>query len=54
MLCRVCHRLVHPTEWEVRLRDGLPEFIPPAGSTPSEDPADDPCPTWRQQSERSR
>jgi uncharacterized protein DUF222/HNH endonuclease len=30
MLCRVHHRQVHHSEWIVRIRDGLPEFIPPA------------------------
>ena len=29
MLCRAHHRQVHSTEWVVRIRDGLPEFIPP-------------------------
>jgi 5-methylcytosine-specific restriction protein A len=29
MLCRVHHRQIHFTEWIVRIRDGLPEFIPP-------------------------
>ncbi len=29
MLCRVHHRLLHHSEWVVRIRDGLPEFIPP-------------------------
>jgi 5-methylcytosine-specific restriction protein A len=29
MLCRVHHRQIHSTEWTVRIRDGLPEFIPP-------------------------
>jgi 5-methylcytosine-specific restriction protein A len=29
MLCRVHHRQIHSTEWAVRIRDGLPEFIPP-------------------------
>ncbi len=29
MLCRVHHRLLHHSEWVVRTRDGLPEFIPP-------------------------
>lgn len=28
-LCRVHHRQIHSTEWVVRIRDGLPEFIPP-------------------------
>lgn len=29
MLCRVHHRQLHSTEWVVRIRDGLPEFVPP-------------------------
>ena len=29
-LCRVHHRQIHSTEWIVRIRDGLPEFIPPS------------------------
>jgi hypothetical protein len=29
MVCRVHHRQVHSTDWIVRIRDGLPEFIPP-------------------------
>jgi len=29
MLCRAHHRLMHQQEWSVRIRDGLPEFIPP-------------------------
>ncbi|MDQ2708604.1 MAG: HNH endonuclease, partial [Actinomycetota bacterium] len=29
MLCKVHHRQIHHTEWHVRIRDGLPEFIPP-------------------------
>jgi len=29
MLCRAHHRQIHSTEWVVRIRDGLPEFIPP-------------------------
>jgi hypothetical protein len=29
MLCRAHHRQIHFTEWIVRIRDGLPEFIPP-------------------------
>jgi len=29
MLCRVHHRQIHSAEWIVRIRDGLPEFIPP-------------------------
>ena len=30
MLCRIHHRLLHHSDWIVRIRDGLPEFIPPA------------------------
>jgi 5-methylcytosine-specific restriction protein A len=29
MLCAAHHRQIHSTEWIVRIRDGLPEFIPP-------------------------
>jgi hypothetical protein len=29
MLCKAHHRQIHFTEWIVRIRDGLPEFIPP-------------------------
>jgi len=29
MLCAVHHRQIHSTEWIVRIRDGLPEFVPP-------------------------
>lgn len=29
MLCKIHHRLLHHSEWLVRIRDGLPEFIPP-------------------------
>ena len=44
MLCRVHHRQIHSTEWVVRIRDGLPEFIPPAvdrsrATTPPTSPA---------------
>ena len=30
MLSRAHHRQIHSTDWIVRIRDGLPEFIPPA------------------------
>ncbi|WP_433502430.1 DUF222 domain-containing protein [Pseudonocardia halophobica] len=30
MLCKAHHRQIHSTDWVVRLRDGIPEFIPPA------------------------
>jgi 5-methylcytosine-specific restriction protein A len=30
MLCRAHHRQIETTDWTVRIRNGLPEFIPPA------------------------
>jgi len=44
MLCRPCHRLIHFTDWMVRLRDGLPEFIPPAWIDPDRQPRRKPQP----------
>jgi uncharacterized protein DUF222/HNH endonuclease len=38
MLCRVHHRQAHATEWIVRIRDGLPEFIPPRWIDPEQRP----------------
>jgi Domain of unknown function (DUF222)/HNH endonuclease len=38
MLCRVHHRHIHSTEWIVRIRDGLPEFIPPRWLDPEQRP----------------
>ena len=38
MLCRVHHRQIHSTEWICRIRDGLPEFIPPAWIDPQRTP----------------
>ncbi|MGE3288516.1 MAG: DUF222 domain-containing protein [Pseudonocardia sp.] len=29
LVCRGCHRLIHHAGWDVRLRDGRPEFHPP-------------------------
>jgi 5-methylcytosine-specific restriction protein A len=29
MLCKSCHRLVHHGGWDVRIHDGIPEFLPP-------------------------
>jgi len=29
MLCRMHHRQIHFTDWVVRIRNGLPEFVPP-------------------------
>ncbi|MEU7815671.1 DUF222 domain-containing protein [Pseudonocardia sp. NPDC049154] len=30
MLCTVHHRLIHHSHWEIRMPDGLPEFLPPS------------------------
>ena len=38
MLCRAHHRQLHHTDWIVRIRDGLPEFIPPAWIDPTRTP----------------
>ncbi len=38
MLCRVHHRQIHSTDWVVRIRDGLPEFIPPPWIDPEQRP----------------
>ena len=38
MLCKVHHRQIHFTEWVVRIRDGLPEFIPPKFVDPTGTP----------------
>ena len=41
MLCSTHHREIHSSGWSVRIApDGLPEFIPPCGSTPSRNPAE--------------
>jgi 5-methylcytosine-specific restriction protein A len=32
------HRQIHSTEWICRIRDGLPEFIPPAWLDKSQTP----------------
>jgi hypothetical protein len=45
MVCRAHHRQTHATDWIVRIRDGLPEFIPPRGSTPPAHPDANPCHT---------
>jgi 5-methylcytosine-specific restriction protein A len=44
MVCKVCHRLVHHSGWEVRLRDGLPEFVPPGWIDPERRPRRRPLP----------
>lgn len=38
MLCKAHHRQVHHTEWLVRIRDGLPEFVPPRWIDPTRTP----------------
>jgi hypothetical protein len=38
MLCRVHHRQIHSSDWVVRIRDGLPEFIPPPWIDPDQRP----------------
>jgi Domain of unknown function (DUF222)/HNH endonuclease len=38
MLCRAHHRQIHASGWTVRIRDGLPEFIPPAWIDPRRRP----------------
>jgi 5-methylcytosine-specific restriction protein A len=38
MLCRAHHRQIHFTEWIVRIRDGLPEFVPPRWIDPEQRP----------------
>ncbi|MDT7580500.1 MAG: hypothetical protein QOK35_1764 [Pseudonocardiales bacterium] len=37
-LCRAHHRQVHFTEWIVRIRDGLPEYVPPKWLDPLQEP----------------
>lgn len=38
MLCRACHRLVHHGGWDVHMRHGLPEFLPPLWIDPERRP----------------
>ncbi|MCE0768511.1 HNH endonuclease [Pseudonocardia kujensis] len=45
MLCRAHHRQIHATDWVVRLRDGIPEFVPPAWVDPDRTPRTRPR-TW--------
>jgi hypothetical protein len=44
MLCRIHHRQIHSTAWICRIRDGLPEFIPPAWIDPQRRPRRKPAP----------
>jgi 5-methylcytosine-specific restriction protein A len=45
MLCWTHHRMVHQSDWEVRMHDGLPEFIPPKWIDYSQTPRRNPRPT---------
>jgi hypothetical protein len=45
MLCTVHHRLIHHSHWEVRMVDGLPEFVPPSWIDRSRTPRRRPPPT---------
>lgn len=38
MLCKIHHRLLHHSPWTVRIRDGLPEFVPPRWIDPLQRP----------------
>ena len=38
LLCRMHHGIIHRSEWEVRIRDGIPEFIPPPFIDPEQRP----------------
>jgi 5-methylcytosine-specific restriction protein A len=38
MVCRVHHRQMHRSDWVERIRDGLPEFVPPAWIDPQQKP----------------
>jgi Domain of unknown function (DUF222) len=36
LLCRYHHRLIHTSGWHIRIRNGIPEFIPPKWIDPSQ------------------
>lgn len=38
LLCKAHHRILHASEWVIRLRDGFPEFIPPKWVDPDQIP----------------
>jgi len=44
MVCKVHHRLLHHSEWIVRIREGLPEFVPPTWIDPDRRPRRKPLP----------
>ncbi|MFC4945235.1 HNH endonuclease signature motif containing protein [Pseudonocardia sp. GCM10023141] len=43
LLCKAHHRLQHDSEWIIQIRDGLPEFIPPAWIDPEQVPRRNPA-----------
>ena len=43
MLCKVHHRLLHHSDWLVRIRDGRPEFVPPRWIDPEQRPRRQPA-----------
>jgi hypothetical protein len=38
LLCRLHHGIIHHSQWHIRTRDGLPEFIPPTYIDPDQTP----------------
>ena len=42
LLCRRHHRLLHHSEWQATMADGIPEFIPPAYIDPKRTPRRNP------------
>lgn len=42
LLCGSHHRLVHHSEWEVRMTSGFPEFLPPTWLDPDRNPRTNP------------
>jgi hypothetical protein len=38
LLCRRHHVLIHRSEWEIRMRQGFPEFLPPGFIDPARSP----------------
>ncbi|TCK21568.1 HNH endonuclease signature motif containing protein [Pseudonocardia endophytica] len=43
MLCKMHHRQIHHADWLVRIRDGLPEFVPPRWIDPQQRPRRQPA-----------
>ncbi|WP_051399931.1 HNH endonuclease signature motif containing protein [Haloechinothrix halophila] len=48
LLCTRHHTTIHHTDWDVRIRDGVPEFIPPSWLDPSQTPIRNPLHQRRQ------